>query len=73
MNTKDNLFVAVVGYNSNDCTVSINDTRYIYRINRMSGFRVAQTVEGIAKHSPGKAIKWLKENAEVIGKYGPNV
>ena len=68
MNTKEVPFVAVVAYSNSDCTVAINNKRYVYR-SSMPGYKIKETVEGISKHSPGKAIQWLKENAEVIDKY----
>ena len=68
MNTKEVPFVAVVAYSNSDCTVAINSKRYVYR-SSMPGYKIKETVEGISKHSAGKAIQWLKENAEVIDKY----
>ena len=71
MNTKEVPFVAVVAYSNSDCTVAINNTRYVYRCS-MSGYMLKAKVEEIAKHSPGQAIQWIKENAEVIDKYEAN-
>ena len=71
MNTKDEPYVAVVAYSNSDCTVAINNTRYVYR-RSMAGYMLKAKVEEIAKHSPGKAIQWIKENAEVIDKYEAN-
>ena len=68
MSTKEVPFVAVVAYSNSDCTVAINNTRYVYR-SSIPGYKIKEKVEGILKHSPGKAIQWLKENAEVIDKY----
>ena len=68
MNTKEVPFVAVVAYSNSGCTVAINNKRYVYR-SSIPGYKIKETVEGISKHSPGKAIQWLKENAEVIDKY----
>ena len=71
MNTKDEPYVTVVAYSNSDCTVAINNTRYVYR-SSLSGYMLKATVEEIAKQSPGKAIQWIKENAEVIDKYEAN-
>ena len=68
MSTKEVPFVAVVSYSSSDCVVAINNRRYVYR-SSIPGYKIKEKVEGISKHSPGKAIQWLKENAEVIDKY----
>ena len=68
MSTKEVPFVAVVAYSNSDCTVAINNKRCVYR-SSIPGYKIKETVEGISKHSPGKAIQWLKENAEVIDKY----
>ena len=68
MSTKEVPFVAVVAYSNSDCTVAINNKRYVYR-SSIPGYKIKETVEGISKHSPGKAIQWLKENAELIDKY----
>ena len=69
MITKEEVpFVAVVAYSNSDCTVAINNKRYVYR-SSIPGYKIKETVEGISRHSPGKAIQWLKENAEVIDKY----
>ena len=68
MSTKEVPFVAVVAYSSTDCVVAIDNKRYVYR-STIPGYKIKEKVEGILKHSPGKAIQWLKENAEVIDKY----
>ena len=68
MSTKEVPFVAVVAYSSSDCVVAIDNKRYVYR-STIPGYKMKEKVEGILKHSPGKAIQWLKENAEVIDKY----
>ena len=68
MSTKEVPFVAVVAYSNSDCTVAINSKRYVYR-SSIPGYKIKEKVEGILKYSPGKAIQWLKENAEVIDKY----
>lgn len=68
MSTKEVPFVAVVSYSSIDCVVAIDNKRYVYR-STIPGYKIKEKVEGILKHSPGKAIQWLKENAEVIDKY----
>ena len=68
METRDELFVRVVAYSNYDCTVAINNKRYVYRSN-IPGYKIKEKVEVILKHSPGKAIQWLKGNAEVIDKY----
>lgn len=68
MSTKEVPFVAVVSYSSSDCVVAIDNKRYVYR-STIPGYKIKEKVEGILKHSPGKAIQWLKENAEVIDKY----
>ena len=68
MSTKEVPFVAVVAYNNSECVVTINNKRYVYR-SSMPGYKIKEKVEGILKYSPGKAIQWLKENAEVIDIY----
>ena len=68
MSTKEVPFVAVVSYSNSDCVVAINNRRYVYR-SSIPGYKIKEKVEGILKHSSGKAIQWLKENAEVIDKY----
>ena len=68
MSTKEVPFVAVVAYSNSECVVVINKTRYVYR-SSIPGYKIKEKVEGILKYSPGKAIQWLKENAEVIDKY----
>ena len=68
MSTKEVPFVAVVAYSDSDCTVAINNKRYVYR-SSIPGYKIKEKVEVISKYSHGKAIQWLKENAEVIGKY----
>ena len=69
MSTKEEVpFVAVVAYSNSDCTVAINNKTYVHR-SSLPGYQINETVEGILKYSPGKAIQWLKENAEVIDKY----
>ena len=68
MSTKEVPFVAVVAYSSSDCVVAIDNKRYVYR-STIPGYKIKEKVEGILKYSPGKAIQWLKENAELIDKY----
>ena len=68
MSTKEVPFVAVVAYSDSDCTVAINNKRYVYR-SSIPGYKIKEKVEVISKYSHGKAIQWLKENAEVIDKY----
>ena len=68
MSTKEVPFVAVVAYSISQCVVAINNKRYVYR-SSIPGYKIKEKVEGILKHSPGKAIQWLQENAEVIDKY----
>lgn len=65
----ETLEAIVVAWNSYSCTVAINGTRYVYRSYSIPGFKLKSTFEGIAKHSPGKAVQWIKGNAEMIDKY----
>lgn len=66
--TRDEMFAYVVAYSNSDCTVNIDGTRYVYR-GSMSGIKLKETFESIAKYSQGKAVNWIKENATVIDKY----
>lgn len=64
----NDLYVVVSAYDSETCTVVINNEYYVYK-GVMPGFVLAEKVRGIAKHSPGKAIQWIKSNAEMIEHY----
>ncbi len=65
----EELYTKVVSYSEYDCTILINNKRYVYRNYNIPGYRLKYIFENIAKHSPGKAIQWIKEHAEVIDKY----
>ncbi len=60
----------VVAWSDYDCTICINGTRYVYQSYSYSGYVLKSKFEGMAKHSPGRAIQWIKENARVTAKYG---
>ena len=63
------LYVKVVSYSNYDCTILINNIKYVYRNYNIPGYKLKYIFEKIAKYSPGKALQWIKENAEVIDKY----
>ena len=62
------LNTCVVAWSPDDCTININGTRYIYRGSR-DGKYLADKFREISKHSEGKALAWIKENAILVGKY----
>ena len=43
MSTKEVPFVAVVAYSNSDCTVAINNKRYVYR-SSIPGYKIKETL-----------------------------
>lgn len=70
MNETAGLDVKKTAVNGKTVTVWINDKKYSYEpTNGMSAKEAAAKFESIAKYSAGKALAWLKKNAETKDSY----
>lgn len=56
----------VVSYDSLECVVAINGVRYSYVSSTYTGTALADKFKGIAKYSEGKALAWIKKNANGV-------
>lgn len=54
--------VGTKAQNKNSAAVTINGKKYTAMVDGMSGKEVADKFDAIAKHSPGRAIQWIKKN-----------
>lgn len=52
--------------NKNSVAVTINGKKYSASVDGMTAKEVATKVQGMAKHSPGKALQWLKKNGTLV-------
>lgn len=57
--------VGAKAQNKNSISLTINGKKYSASHPEMTGKELAQKVSDIAKHSPGRAIQWLKKNGQI--------
>lgn len=57
--------VGAKAQNKNSIKLTINGRTYSASHPDMTGKELAQKVSDIAKHSPGRAIQWLKKNGQI--------
>lgn len=62
--------VGAKAQNKYSVALKINGKSYSAKVDGMTGKEVAEKVQSIAKHSPGRAIQWLKKHGTInqVGK-----
>lgn len=63
--------VIVKSYNKNGLVLTINGKDYTYTSEQYTPQELKKKFEGIAKHSQGKALAWVKKNATDYAKGRP--